>query len=70
MQSNAGSGQRAQGGQGGHLAEPEPEDPEEPEEPDPEPEEEELIIGSGHLGHTGGTTCDFKIYRSSCPEGI
>ena len=60
MQSNAGSGQRAQGGQGGHLAELEPEDPE-PEEPEPEPEEEELIIGSGHLGHTGGTTCDFKI---------
>ena len=51
--------------------EPEPDD-EEPDVPDDEePDDElELIIGSGHLGHTGGTTCDFKIYRSSCPAGI
>jgi len=24
----------------------------------------------GHTGHTGGTTSDFKMYRSSCPVGI
>ena len=23
-----------------------------------------------HLGHTGGTICDFSIYKSSSPEGI
>ena len=25
---------------------------------------------SGHLGHTGGTICDFNIYKSSSPLSI
>ena len=25
---------------------------------------------SGHLGQTGGTTSDFRIYKSSSPSGI
>lgn len=29
-----------------------------------------FVIISGHFGHTGGTTSDFKMYKSSCPEGI
>jgi len=24
----------------------------------------------GHAGHTGGTICDFNIYKSSSPFGI
>ena len=54
MQSKAGSGQRAQGGQGGHLL----------------ASKLSGHIGSGHRGHTGGTTCDFNIYKSSSPGGI
>jgi hypothetical protein len=27
-------------------------------------------IGAGQLGQTGGTTDDFKIYKSSSPGGI
>ena len=56
MQSNAGSGHLAQGGQGGTLLR----------------SVLSLLwtIGSGHLGHTGGTTCDFRIYKSSWPGGI
>ena len=55
-QSKAGSGQRAHGGQGGHLV--------------ASKLSEDWTIGSGHFGHTGGTTWDFNIYKSSSPEGI
>jgi len=30
----------------------------------------ELGQFAGQTGQTGGTTCDFKIYKSSCPGGI
>jgi hypothetical protein len=63
LQSKAGSGQRAQDGQGGHFSLL-------------EDEEDSLFPHVGHVGqdgqagHTGGTTWDFKMYKSSCPSGI
>jgi hypothetical protein len=27
-------------------------------------------VEDGQAGQTGGTTCDFKMYKSSCPVGI
>ena len=61
MHSKDGSGHLAHAGQGGHF---------------------EALSGSlllllldeelyaGQAGHTGGTTWDFKIYKSSWPDGI
>ena len=76
MQSNAGSGHLAHGAQGGHLGEslglfPDV-DVEEPElvvelEPDVEELAAEPVM---QTGQTGGTICDFKIYKSSWPVGI
>ena len=57
-QSIFGSGQRSQAGHGGHLF-------------------KSGLFSSlhfntwlGHLGQTGGTICDFNIYKSSLPTGI
>jgi hypothetical protein len=29
-----------------------------------------MLAGAGQIGQTGGTTCDFNIYKSSSPGGI
>ena len=60
-QVNAGSGQRPQGGQAGQL--------------DVSVLDDDDVVGgattgAGQLGQTGGTTDDFKMYKSSSPGGI
>ena len=56
MHSNEGSGHRAQAGHAGHLV--------------ASKLSGHFCITSGHRAHTGGTICDFSIYKSSSPEGI
>ena len=73
MQEKFDSGHLAHGGQGGHLGEslglfPDVDvDVEEPEsEVELEPDVEELAAEPVmQTGQTGGTICDFKIYKSS-----
>jgi hypothetical protein len=76
LQEKLDSGHLAHGGQGGHLGsllglfhdvELDPEEAELFEVELFEVELEEPVI---QTGHTGGTICDFKIYKSSWPDGI